>query len=264
MASGPEEHRTVATGPVPGRWDAPRPALPAAAVLDAETHRLLGVAEGARAPGGGFGNLDDDGALRAGAPIETWVSTRMTYCFALGALLGRDGDADRVDHGLAALLPGGALRDDEHGGWFAAVAPAAAPDPADSDAADPSGSASPREVLDPTKAAYAHAFVVLAAAAGTVAGRPAAETLLVDALAVVEEHAGAIDLIVSDVVMPEMDGPSLLGELRKRGVKARIIFVSGYAEEAFSRNLPEGEEFAFLPKPFSLKQLVEAVKTAIG
>ena len=64
--------------------------------------------------------------------------------------------------------------------------------------------------------------------------------------------------------MPEMDGPSLLGELRKRGVSARIIFVSGYAEEAFSKNLPEGEEFAFLPKPFTLKQLVEAVKTTIG
>ncbi len=86
----------------------------------------------------------------------------------------------------------------------------------------------------------------------------------VEALAVVEEHGGRLDLIVSDVVMPEMDGPSLLGELRKRGIKARIIFVSGYAEEAFSRNLPEGEDFAFLPKPFTLKQLVEAVKTAIG
>ena len=86
----------------------------------------------------------------------------------------------------------------------------------------------------------------------------------VDALVVVEEHDGAIDLIVSDVVMPEMDGPTLLGELRKRGITAKIIFVSGYAEEAFSRNLPEGEEFAFLPKPFSLKQLVEAVKETIG
>ena len=86
----------------------------------------------------------------------------------------------------------------------------------------------------------------------------------IDALAVVEQHDGPIDLIVSDVVMPEMDGPSLLGELRKRGIKARIIFVSGYAEEAFSRNLPDGEDFAFLPKPFTLKQLVEAVKGALG
>ncbi|MHB2168800.1 cell cycle histidine kinase CckA [Alsobacter sp. R-9] len=86
----------------------------------------------------------------------------------------------------------------------------------------------------------------------------------VEALRVVAEHEGPIDLIVSDVVMPEMDGPTLLGELRRGGTKAKIIFVSGYAEEAFSKNLPEGEEFAFLPKPFTLKQLIEAVKGALG
>ena len=82
----------------------------------------------------------------------------------------------------------------------------------------------------------------------------------VEALEVIEAHAGKIDLIVSDVVMPEMDGPTMLGELRKRGVKAKIVFVSGYAEDAFEKNLPQGEEFGFLPKPFTLKQLVEAVK----
>ena len=82
----------------------------------------------------------------------------------------------------------------------------------------------------------------------------------VDALRVVEEADGKIDLIVSDVVMPEMDGPTMFGELRKRGIKAKVIFVSGYAEEAFSKNLPEGEDFGFLPKPFSLKQLIETVK----
>jgi two-component system cell cycle sensor histidine kinase/response regulator CckA len=86
----------------------------------------------------------------------------------------------------------------------------------------------------------------------------------VEALEVIEEHGGDVDLIVSDVVMPEMDGPTLLGELRRRGTKAKIIFVSGYAEEAFSRNLPEGEDFAFLPKPFTLKQLIEAVKGQLG
>ena len=72
---------------------------------------------------------------------------------------------------------------------------------------------------------------------------------------------GQVDLIVSDVVMPEMDGPTMLGELRKRGVTARVVFVSGYAEDAFQKNLPEGEEFGFLPKPFTLKQLIEAVKS---
>lgn len=82
----------------------------------------------------------------------------------------------------------------------------------------------------------------------------------IEALQIAEQNGGKIDLIVSDVVMPEMDGPTMFGELRKRGVKAKIIFVSGYAEDAFAKNLPEGEDFSFLPKPFSLKQLIEAVK----
>jgi two-component system, cell cycle sensor histidine kinase and response regulator CckA len=44
----------------------------------------------------------------------------------------------------------------------------------------------------------------------------------------------------------------------------KVIFVSGYAEDAFRKNLPEGEEFNFLPKPFSLKQLVETVKEVMA
>lgn len=84
----------------------------------------------------------------------------------------------------------------------------------------------------------------------------------VEALSLLETEA--VDLIVSDVVMPEMDGPTLLGEARARGITSRFIFVSGYAEEAFRKNLPEGEEFGFLPKPFSLKQLTETVKDSLG
>ena len=79
-----------------------------------------------------------------------------------------------------------------------------------------------------------------------------------------EQTGGTIDLVVSDVVMPELDGPSLLRELRKTRPNLKIIFVSGYAEEAFAKNLPEGEIFHFLPKPFSLKQLATAVKEALG
>jgi two-component system cell cycle sensor histidine kinase/response regulator CckA len=85
-----------------------------------------------------------------------------------------------------------------------------------------------------------------------------------EALAVMAETDGKIDLVVSDVVMPEMDGPTLLGELRKSRPELKIIFVSGYAEDAFAKNLPEGETFHFLPKPFSLKQLATAVKDALG
>ncbi len=85
-----------------------------------------------------------------------------------------------------------------------------------------------------------------------------------EAIDILEETKASVDLVVSDVVMPEMDGPSLMRELRKRDPGLKIIFVSGYAEDAFAKNLPEGERFTFLPKPFTLKQLIETVKTAIG
>jgi len=85
-----------------------------------------------------------------------------------------------------------------------------------------------------------------------------------DALRAVERAGGKIDLIVSDVIMPEMDGPTMLTELRRRGLNAKVIFVSGYADDAFAKNLPEGQEFLFLPKPFTLKQLIETVKSAMS
>lgn len=82
----------------------------------------------------------------------------------------------------------------------------------------------------------------------------------VEALEILEELNGEIDIVVSDVVMPEMDGPTLLRELRKDYPDIKFIFVSGYAEDAFAKNLPEGAKFGFLPKPFSLKQLATAVR----
>jgi two-component system, cell cycle sensor histidine kinase and response regulator CckA len=84
------------------------------------------------------------------------------------------------------------------------------------------------------------------------------------ALAVVEENRNAIDLVLSDVVMPEMDGPTLLRELRRRGIGTKVVFISGYAEDAFEKNLEGQTDFAFLPKPFTLKQLAEAVKDAMS
>ena len=85
----------------------------------------------------------------------------------------------------------------------------------------------------------------------------------VEAIEVLEKQ-GSVDLVVSDVVMPEMDGPTLLKELRRRDPTVKIIFVSGYAEEAFSKNLPEQEQYAFLAKPFTLKQLVAEVKKTLA
>jgi two-component system cell cycle sensor histidine kinase/response regulator CckA len=86
----------------------------------------------------------------------------------------------------------------------------------------------------------------------------------IEAMEVLEEQDGKIDLVVSDVVMPEMDGPTLLKELRGRNPTLKVIFVSGYAEDAFEKSLPENEQFAFLPKPFTLSQLVAQVKETIA
>jgi two-component system, cell cycle sensor histidine kinase and response regulator CckA len=102
------------------------------------------------------------------------------------------------------------------------------------------------------RALTARGYTVLEAASG------------IEALQIMEERETAVDLVVSDVVMPEMDGPTLLRELRKRYPDLKVIFVSGYAEDAFKKNLPEGEAFNFLAKPFSLKQLVETVKQTLA
>ena len=85
----------------------------------------------------------------------------------------------------------------------------------------------------------------------------------VEAIDVMERRGGNIDLVVSDVMMPEMDGPTMFKELRKRD-PSMVIFVSGYAEDAFQKSLPDHEEYDFLPKPFTLKQLVAQVKETMA
>ena len=67
----------------------------------------------------------------------------------------------------------------------------------------------------------------------------------IEALEVLEEKNGAVDLVVSDVVMPEMDGPTLLKSMRERNPDLKIIFVSGYAEDAFEKSLPENRAIRF-------------------
>jgi len=86
----------------------------------------------------------------------------------------------------------------------------------------------------------------------------------IEALEALEEKNGAVDLVVSDVVMPEMDGPTLLKAMRERNPDLKIIFVSGYAEDAFEKSMPENQQFAFLPKPFALAALVAKVKETMA
>jgi mannose/cellobiose epimerase-like protein (N-acyl-D-glucosamine 2-epimerase family) len=135
--------------------------------LDTEGARLLDFAAGARLPGGGFGWLDRSGRLRPDGVAHTWITARMTHVFSLAHLRGVPGAGELADHGLAALS--GRLRDAEFGGWFGAVGPEGRPVPGSDD-----------------KAAYQHAFVVLAASSATAAGRPVAADLLAEALSVME------------------------------------------------------------------------------
>lgn len=71
-----------------------------------------------------------------------------------------------------------------------------------------------------------------------------------------------IDLLITDVVMPQMDGPTLARHVRQVRPDMRVIFISGYAEDRLGEI--DGVEVAhFLPKPFSLKQLASKVKEVI-
>jgi two-component system cell cycle sensor histidine kinase/response regulator CckA len=81
-----------------------------------------------------------------------------------------------------------------------------------------------------------------------------------EALELCEAHAGTIDLLISDVIMPGMDGPTLLKKARGYLGSAPVMFISGYAEAEFS-DLLEGETgVSFLPKPIDIKVLAERVK----
>ncbi len=85
-----------------------------------------------------------------------------------------------------------------------------------------------------------------------------------DAYEILQESADGFDLMISDVVMPGMDGPTLLKKGRSLLGDASIVFISGYAKEEFSDLLAEEPDVTFLPKPFTLTQLAEKVKSVIG
>ena len=123
---------------------------------------LLAFAERSRLSEGGFGYLGDDGRVLTDRPVETWIVARMTHVFGLAHLLGRPGADELVRHGVSALTDG-PLRDSEHGGWRASTD-------------------------DDTKAAYPHAFVLLAGATAATAGVAGGAELLGDALGVWQER----------------------------------------------------------------------------
>jgi len=85
-----------------------------------------------------------------------------------------------------------------------------------------------------------------------------------EALDLLETSEIQPDIVVSDVVMPEVDGPTLLKTLRKTHPDLKFVFMSGYPNDAFRSGLDSEEKFGFLPKPFSLAQLVGKVKEELA
>jgi mannose/cellobiose epimerase-like protein (N-acyl-D-glucosamine 2-epimerase family) len=106
-------------------------------------------------------------STRSGPP-SPGITARTAHVYALGHLLGVPGCRALATRALVALRT--SLHDDEYGGWYASLAPDGTP--------------------DTTKSAYAHAFVVLAASTGSVAGIDGARDLLDDALTVLDSFLG--------------------------------------------------------------------------
>ena len=79
------------------------------------------------------------------------------------------------------------------------------------------------------------------------------------ALATLEDPSLAVDIFVTDVIMPGMDGPTWVKEAMKTRPDVRVVFVSGYAEESFADAQSRLANSVFLPKPFSLSQLTATV-----
>lgn len=90
----------------------------------------------------------------------------------------------------------------------------------------------------------------------TVLEADSAET----ALGIMKERGNDIQVIISDVIMPGMTGPDMVKEILKTYPNIKVVFISGYAEDAFVNSFGRDREFNFLPKPFTLKQLASKVK----
>ena len=112
-------------------------------------------------PGGSSYYLGDDGTPWKERNRETWITSRMAHVYSIGSMLGHEGSEALADAALKGLR--GELHDDKNGGWYA-------------------GLTKDNEIV-PTKQCYAHAFVILAASSGVLAGREGARELLKDALA---------------------------------------------------------------------------------
>ncbi|HEY1632673.1 MAG TPA: ATP-binding protein [Rhizomicrobium sp.] len=85
-----------------------------------------------------------------------------------------------------------------------------------------------------------------------------------EALEIVKKNQDKIHLVITDVMMPNMDGPTMVRAVKRLRPDIQVIFMSGYAEETFRKNDEKAEDLHFLPKPFGLKQLAAKVKDVLS
>ena len=76
-----------------------------------------------------------------------------------------------------------------------------------------------------------------------------------------KEDIASLDLLITDVMMPGIDGPTLAKKLREKQPDLKIVFISGYTEDRLKDEMGEG--IYFLPKPFTLKQLAAKIKEVL-
>jgi len=85
-----------------------------------------------------------------------------------------------------------------------------------------------------------------------------------DALEYMKSHTETIDLVVSDVIMPNMDGPTFINEMNQLRENQKVLFISGYAEDTFYNRIKDEAQIRFLAKPFSLIDLATRVKEILN
>ncbi|MEM9522828.1 MAG: ATP-binding protein [Pseudomonadota bacterium] len=83
------------------------------------------------------------------------------------------------------------------------------------------------------------------------------------ALGMLEDHALRVDLFMADVIMPGVDGPTWVKKALKDRPDTRVVFVSGYAEEPFTEDQARIPNSVFLPKPFSLTDLIRKIEQVL-
>jgi two-component system cell cycle sensor histidine kinase/response regulator CckA len=84
-----------------------------------------------------------------------------------------------------------------------------------------------------------------------------------DALRLAQEHGGKIDLLVTDVIMPGMDGPELAETFASLRAEMRVLFVSGYTADALNASRFPAHPARLLPKPFSPGELAHRVREVL-